>query len=290
MIKKKKVIALICAFICSLSISSIGFTAESSSEKSPAWLKKLLKKQPRVYSIDLGSSSSAELKVLTETDENSERAGLTLCWITIPKNNLIMSVTDIRKDGFIRGYYPEIVKNKDVVIVNGSFFGVVSGNPYPIGLVVSNGKAISKTAKWKTGGMVIQSNGSIDIVPIKSFAFNTAIEQAIQSRPMLVFNGKMGINSDDGFLFNRTAIGIAGNDIVVAGAFIDEMQAVTLYEFASFLTTKKKDGGPEVDAALNMDGAGGAQLLFPALGLTFGEELDIYIPNTVHFSIRDENL
>lgn len=288
MTRVKLVVVLVSALILSPLISSTCFAAEYSSEKSLVWLKNLLKKKPKIYSIDLGNGSYAELKVLTETDTNSKRAGLILCWITMPKTNLIMSVTDIRQSGFISDYYPRIAKKRDIVIVNGSFFDISNGNPYPIGLVVINGKVISKTANWRIGGIVTQSNGYIDIVPIKSFAFNMTIEQAIQSRPMLVFNKKMGINSDDGILFNRTAIGISKDDIIVAGAFIDEMRAITLYEFATFLTTRKQNGGPEVDTALNMDGAGGAQLYFPSLDLHFGKKIDIYIPNTIHFSLRDD--
>jgi hypothetical protein len=37
-----------------------------------------------------------------------------------------------------------------------------------------------------------------------------------------------------------------------------------------------------------MDGAGGAHLILPTLDLHFGAKIEIYLPNTIHFSIIGE--
>jgi uncharacterized protein YigE (DUF2233 family) len=252
------------------------------------WLTKLLQKPPTYYKVLLDQGAVAEVKIYKENDSSSPKYGLTLCWITIPKSHVKMFVNDIRRTGLIHEYYPKITRQNDIVIVNGGFFAFTDNHPIPYGLVISQGKTFNKISKSKVGGVLAQSHGTIEIIPIKSFRRSNSVEHAIQSKPILVFNGKKEIYSDDGISFNRTAIGFDRNNIIVAGAFTDSLQALTLYEFSAFLATKKKNGGPEVTAALNMDGAGGAHLILPTLDLHFGAKIEIYLPNTIHFSIIGE--
>lgn len=199
-----------------------------------------------------------------------------------------MMIRDVRKLGKAKFLFEELAGDGDLVVVNGGFFGSDSaGKPYPIGLVICERNLTSKRASWTSGGVLMQSGESISIAPIGSYRGGPSIASAIQSKPILVSDGRIAIWSDDHKTFNRTAIGLSEDgNIVVAGVFATDGKALSLYEFADFLSTSKSLGGPAVKVALALDGGPGAHLFFPSLSLHFGDLGDNYIPNTVHLRRR----
>jgi Phosphodiester glycosidase len=285
-------IRFLLSFLVAMSIPNICVPAEtrqtSEIKIKPIWLTRMLQQTPTVYRIPLEQNIAAEVRVLKDSDINSPRYGLTLCWASIPKRHVSMHVREIRRTGSIRHYYPEIIEKFDVAVVNGGFFSIDSGdNAYPVGLVISEGRQVSKFVRSNVGGILLESGGAVSIVPIKSFALNGSIGQAVQSKPILVSGGRKGVYSDDGVLFNRTAVGFDSDNFIIAGGFQEDLKALTLYEFAGFLTTTRQEGGPGLESALNMDGAAGANIVFPTLKLHFGSEVEIYLPNAIHFSRRN---
>jgi len=87
--------------------------------------------------------------------------------------------------------------------------------------------------------------------------------------------------------FNRSAVAVDKNgDLIIAGAFDDDGDAVTLIEFSQFLATPRSKGGPEAFYALNLDGGPDAHLYFPKIGLHLGYSGQNYVPNAIHFSVK----
>lgn len=157
----------------------------------------------------------------------------------------------------------------------------------PLGLVISQGQIRSNRINWRIGGVLFQTRDSIRIQPIRSFKYSSSIINAIQCKPILVENEKIGIYYNDHNALNRAAIGLdKGNHIVVAGAFEDNGIALSLYEFAEFLLAGKNSGGPAIEIALNLDGGPGAHIFFPTMNLHFGYVGNNFVPNSIHFKMK----
>lgn len=250
---------------------------------SQAWLSQLLRRQPEIYHIPLYRDHQAELRVLKQTDPLSEKYGLSLCWISFPIAYTLMVVKDVRKFGRAYDIFGDISEESDVVVVNGGFYG--SNNEYgPLGLVISQGKVKNNRIGWKIGGVLFQSRDSIRIQPIRSFKQSPQIRNAIQCKPILVENGKIGVYYDDHKALNRVAVGLDRNNyVIVVGAFEDNETALSLYEFAEFLITDKSVGGPALEMALNLDGGPGAHMFFPVINRHFGYLGNNFVPNSIHF-------
>jgi uncharacterized protein YigE (DUF2233 family) len=248
------------------------------------WLSSLLAKGSKEMAV---SPSHPELKLhfYEDTDPTSPHYGLKLCWLLLPRSSAHIAVNDIRKSAESTAIYAAQAESSDVVITNGGFFGYGPANSYrPVGLVVANGRVFSPQAKWSSGGAVVQVKGVPQVVPMTALGSIGRLEQAIQSKPMLVEQGRRGIKSDPMPPFNRTSVGVdrSGN-IIVAGAFQSDGGALTLIEFSSFLSASRREGGPEAMYALNLDGGPDAHMFFPAIGLHLGYEGQNFVPNAIRF-------
>jgi hypothetical protein len=84
-------------------------------------------------------------------------------------------------------------------------------------------------------------------------------------------------------LWNRTAIGITfDDDVIIAGAFKEDAEALSLYEFAYFLASVPADSeGGHLRDAFNLDGAYNAQFRVPFLKLAHGTPKPDCIPSVV---------
>lgn len=173
-------------------------------------------------------------------------------------------------------------------MTDAGFFGYDAARHFiPVGLVISNGSAHSKIMQWGSGGVLAEAGHDISIIPIASFRAKHGISQAIQSKPLLVDAGRRGIKSDPGGLFNRVAVGLDRNgDIIIAGAFQDDGEAINLREFSDFLLMKTSQGGPETFTALNMDGGPDAHIYLPYQNMHFGYQGNNFVPNAIRFVKR----
>ena len=271
-----------------LSVSPALCAAATDRTASQEWLKSLLQNKTAVHKLFEDSGLKTELSICKETNIYSPKYGVTLCWMSIPAQRTTMIVKDIQRSGIALQIYADHKEEFDIAVVNGGFFGLNSLNRFvPLGLIISEGRVKNKRTNWRTGGVITQTAKSIQITPIRSFTNSGSTIEAIQSKPLLVNNGKVEIYSDDYKLFNRTAVGLdSDKNVIVAGAFSDNGKALSLFEFASFLATPRAHGGPAVGVALAMDGGPGAHLFFPTLNLHFGEPGDNFVPNTIHFKRR----
>jgi len=256
-----------------------------AKETARVWIHALLAKGANDVSV---ASSHPELKlhVYEDNDPSSPHHGLKICWMLLPRPSIRMKVSDIRKSGPSNVIYAALAQPSDVVVMDGGFFGYGPNNSYvPVGLVITDGKVQSQRGRWSGGGAVVQGRALLTVVPMSALPSLDHLQHAIQSKPMLVEGGKMGIKSDSKPPFNRVAVGVnQDGNIIVAGAFQDDGTAVTLVEFSAFLSAKQSEGGPQAVYALNLDGGPDAHLYFPGIGLHMGYGGQNFVPNAIHFN------
>lgn len=279
---------------CTLCLCAVAGAQGQFTERNPAvflsqanWVRQLTATQPTKIIVDPAQPNSP-LFMYEDRDTQSPRHGIKLCWLRLPKSLTSMAVTDVNRSGMSSAIYESLKKDSDIVVMNGGFFGFGRKNDFvPLGLVIAGGRQSSAIMNWTTGGLVLQSGGIPTVLPVGEFGSLTGIEHAIQSKPMLVEKGKIGINSDPNPPFNRSAVAVdKSGDLIVAGAFDDDGDAVTLIEFSQFLATLTSEGGPAAYYALNLDGGPDAHFYFPKIGLHLGYGGQNYVPDAIHFSVK----
>jgi hypothetical protein len=209
--------------------------------KETSWVRQLLAKKPTKVIVD-PSNPESPLYVYEDPDPTSPTHGIKLCWLRLSKSRTTLVVSDVLRSGVSKEIYESLTTGSDVVVMNGGFFAFGSKNDFvPIGLVVASGKRSSQFKDWGIGGLVVQTRGVPTVVPIKQFHNLTGIEHAVQSKPMLIEHSKIAIKSDPNPPFNRSAVAVDRNgDIIVAGAFSENSDAVSLIEFCQFLATFRR--------------------------------------------------
>lgn len=255
-----------------------------AKETAQEWIHALLAKGANDVSV-APSHPELKLHIYEDKEISSSHHGVKICWMLLPRSSVRMEVSDIRKSGPANITYATLAQPTDVVIMDGGFFGYGPKNSYvPVGLVVANGKVQNQRNQWSGGGAVLQGEGFPTVVPIGDLASVGHVQHAIQSKPMLVENGRVAIKSDPKPPFNRASVGVdkEGN-IIVAGAFQDDGTAVTLVEFSKFLSARRAEGGPQAVYALNLDGGPDAHLYFPGIDLHMGYGGQNFIPNAIRF-------
>jgi Phosphodiester glycosidase len=246
----------------------------------------------KIPSVDtLSDSETDKFVALRSTkieDKESPRNGLTIAWIVIPSHDYFFTVKDVRKDGDANGIFTEIECAGSPVFANGGFYRYddSSNRRIPMGLVVASGTKFSPVWKWKTGGALFDGPKQ-KLVPVAHLKSIGLQQNALQSKPMLVWNTKNGIRQDGGPAANRVAVGVThDNNWIVIGAFGNDGLGVTLKEFADIIVSLRRLGGVSVDSALNMDGGPSAHMYVPKMGKHFGDPGHTFLPNVVCFKSR----
>jgi uncharacterized protein YigE (DUF2233 family) len=166
---------------------------------------------------------------------------------------------------------PKNLACKGVAITGG--FSRQSGNDLkPEGLVRTSSGRLSNLANWRDGGVLTVNGGEARITRIVAWRASPASGgMALQTRPLLVFDGKVDEPLNDRRRWNRVAVGtMRDGRVVLIGAFTPHDNAVTLREFAQDAISIL---GPNLISLLNMDGGPSAFLtstdvqLFPSQGV-----------------------
>jgi hypothetical protein len=169
------------------------------------------------------------------------------------------------------------------VLTSGGFFAARDGGGYaPLGLAVGDGVALSPYAPRRWGGVLERRGDQSTIVPLANLDGAGFRDQALQSSPIIVAEGRNDMLRDDGQLDNRVAIGLddAGG-VVAVGAFRDGGGAVSLHTLAELILALGPVAGLEIRDALALDGGSSAELLVPDRGLAWGSQLPGYMPNAL---------
>ena len=148
--------------------------------------------------------------------------------------------------------------------INGGFFDT---NDRPLGLAVSEGKAVSAFSKTMSGGVLITDEARAALFATETYdpEAQAGARFAVQCRPRLVVDGKVNIKRDDGKRSARTALCVkdGGKELVavLVREVTDRSFGPSLFALAGFLSAYgcdgalNLDGGPSTGAAWR-DGAG----------------------------------
>lgn len=207
--------------------------------------------------------------------------------VSIPAASATAMVHDLRVRGDASKAYNPLTTPDTVAIIGGGFFGYKKdGEEEPIGLTRVDGKRKVALMPWSHGG-VFASNGQgeMRIFPAESKAQGGRWKYALQSKPIILLNGKVdvGRNLRDAE-FNRVAFGLTSEgDVLVVGLFHNFGQAATQVKFAQIFKAIADQRGLKILRALAMDGGAGAQIHLPQLKLKFGDTGVSYFPNAIRF-------
>lgn len=151
------------------------------------------------------------------------------------------------------------------VVINGGFFG---GKGEPIGLAMSEGKALSRFSPTLSGGVLWIDDGVAHLTATEDFDAG-AVDFAIQCRPRLVVDSRVNIRTDDGRRALRTAICIRAAGTIVELVAATVAPGPSLFKLARELREEgceqalNLDGGPSTGWAESLDGG---RFAFPSSG------------------------
>ena len=207
-----------------------------------------------------------------------------MVWVVFPHGSVTLRVCSVHKIGPANLLYETYSPKDALAVVNGGFYGFDSSyKGVPVGLLISEGNRLSNVANdWTSGGiLLVRNQGDIEIVPIDEKNSLGNPREALQSKPLLIESGLRAVKRDlKDQPFNRSAIGItAAGDLVIAGAFRDDNQALTLVDFGKFLELLGKMKGVHIKTALNLDGATDAHLHVISPARHWGYEGSNYVPD-----------
>jgi uncharacterized protein YigE (DUF2233 family) len=281
-----------CLFVLFVAArAQLGFAQSTTDEtavcsSAPSWLQQLLQ-APRVTRTIPLSGGKLELVLVTrQGDPIKPRFGLELVAVKLPSDSFHFKLEEVRSTGSAYTIFQSHGDpRRDLVMVNGGFFMAIGDKGLsPMGLIVTNGKVKNPFRQSKLGGTMYAESGAVRIVPNSLFHLRPTVVEALQSLPILVADARPAIFRENHALANRTAVATyPDGSVVVAGAFSDNGQALSLCEFAFFLQLPESQGGLAVQTALGMDGGPGAHIRLPHLGLEWGSRSDTYLPSLVRF-------
>ncbi len=237
--------------------------------------------------LQLRSNSQAPVSAHIITVPSSDGQNpLTLVWIVFPQNSVTVRASSVNKIGPANRLYDAYSPKDALVLLNGGYYGYdASHKARPLGLLVSNGNRMSDFAtKWTSGGIIlVRPELDIQIIPINKWNELSTPKEAIQSKPLLIENEALSVTRHPKDQpFNRSSIGLTTKgDLLVAGAFRDDNQALTLYDFGGFLELLGRLKGVHVRTALNLDGATDAHLHVISPAKDWGYEGSNYVPDVL---------
>jgi hypothetical protein len=238
--------------------------------------------------IPIGGSSRSTvfLNTVTVPSGGNEKELLTLVWVVFPRGTATLRVCSVNKIGPANLVYERYSPKDALAVINGGFYGFDSSDKgVPVGLLISEGNRLSDFANnWTSGGiLLVRNQGDIEIVPIDEKNGLGNPREALQSKPLLIESGLRAVRRDrKDQPFNRSTIGITtAGDLVIAGAFTDDNQALTLVDFGKFLELLGKMKGVHITTALNLDGATDAHLHVISPTRHWGYEGSNYVPDVL---------
>lgn len=150
-----------------------------------------------------------------------------------------------------------------VLAVNAGYFARrQDGSIYPVGFLKIDGT--SRSVPWDagTGGLLSFSSGKMSIdVPLPAKAARDAIENAVQSKPVMIEPGGVwAMRSNRKILKNRTAVCLLpdGHVLIIAVSG----WGLSLYELAVLMKKPDEDGFFGCEAAIALDGGSSTQAAY----------------------------
>jgi len=144
------------------------------------------------------------------------------------------------------------------LVINGGYWEMDgSYRLSPSGLIISGGRNIAPLTTYGGSAVFYVRNRIPGLSWAKGFTITNDLTFALQCGPMLVEpDGRNGILTNDRVRLNRIAIGISGENVVIASVCGKKGKGLSLYDFAEFLRLPIDSGGTGCTVAMNLDGGG----------------------------------
>lgn len=208
--------------------------------------------------------------------------GVELCVLEAGRAHL--RVKDLRTNQAPAELFPAKFGPQVIGVMSGGFFDVgPSGRLIPLGLVKADGKTVSARFNWTSGGIVAASAHGVSILPIASAGAASDHADVLQSKPLLVEDGRDGIRSAGYDRFDRSAIALDARGRTYFFVLHEPSGAAgSLAEFSRLLLSYRSSDRQPILHALAMDGGPGAYLYVPALGRHCGAGTANFVPNALY--------
>lgn len=209
-------------------------------------------------------------------------AVIELILVTAEEKHTQARIQPVLQRGSAVSLYAPLLCPGAFVVTNGSFYTRNGDKSAPLGLVRSGGKTLSEISQRRSGGFLMIDSGKIRIVPRSASARALAATDAIESSPIIVLEGENDMRSDDGVRFDRVALGTTSNkQTVVIGAFGDNQDSITLFEFSALARAAVGATGDRLSNLLAMDGGPSAHIYLPSTRRLYGYRGGAYLPNAI---------
>ncbi len=239
--------------------------------------------QPR-QAADLPQHRQAAARFVSyrDADPVSATFGVELCVLEAGRARL--RVKDLRTNMAPTELFPAALGSHAMGVMTGGFFGVgPGGRLIPLGLVKADGKTYSARHNWTSGGIVAASASGVLILPIARVGAVSAHTDALQSKPLLVEDGRDGIRSAGDDRFDRSAVALDASGRIYFFVLHEPSGAAgSLAEFSRLLLGYRSSDGQPIRHALAMDGGPGAHLYVPSLDRHCGAGTPSFVPNVLY--------
>lgn len=222
------------------------------------------------------------------TDKNSHWYTTKLVFIELDKE-LYFNINDVRYKGKCDSIYNSLLDDDDLIVMSGGFF---NHDREPDGLLIINNVKRSDLINWGQGGVVYSGNKHSGIVIMPEKYFNRMplekLENAVQSKPILIRNEKSVVSEKSSARADRIAIGTTDeNSIIICLAISTKNNALSLFELSVLAAEYDKfTNGATIKSLLALDGGPYVYLKIPSLNITYcrNPNKSNYIVNVIKLS------
>lgn len=213
---------------------------------------------------------------------DSDSSAIELVIILAPQSSTALSIRPTLSRGRASELFQPSLCKSPLAITNGSFYIAESSGARPLGLVRIGGKTLGKPSKRKSGGFFATDSGKPVIFKRKDIDSAMAMQDVIESTPILIEGGTSGMRNNDGIRFDRVAVGNASKGLsIIAGAFGEDQNSVSLFEFEKLVRAGSAALGAAPLDVIALDGGPSAHIYLPNSGQLFGYQGSSYLPNVI---------
>lgn len=237
------------------------------------------------------SAGTAHLEstITNTSDSIAHAARVEVTFALAPQSQYAFTVVNVDQfagDDF--EVYPQYCSD-GIFSVTGSFFQrhekVISGDVKyhwsAHGRVVINGEEVSPLVNWTFGGAIVDDGSQMSIVPVKDLDGIGTPWMLLQSKPIVLQDGKNGIFSNDGALSNwRTVVGTTKGNEIFAAALIGSAENISLYDVGEILEVLSDNIPSALEDVIATDGGPGTHIFIPHFNISTGG-FPNYVPNIV---------
>ncbi|WP_300754715.1 phosphodiester glycosidase family protein [Janthinobacterium sp.] len=247
-------------------------------------LQPLIASQPDTILLRTPAAAPYVFRSYHDSDTSSPTFGTELCVLEASSSTSRLLVRHLARDTGAASVFESAFPSQAFAILNGGFFGVDSqGKPTPIGLSKAAGTLWSRAMPWTSGGYIAAGPLAPHIFSVGERKQLASYTNILQSKPILVWQGKEGIRRATADRFDRSAVATDRHGHIFFFLLHQpENGAASLAEFSFLLLQYRSSHGTSIDTALAMDGGPGAHLYIPAINRHCGTGNAPYTPNALY--------